>query len=143
MGSDRDRLDSSRPNDQQRREKAGVAAPTVTGFELLGADPKMSTLQKLTRAPEAAGAQFIDEYEHGGPGVRLRNRRSACTKSFLPSTVAARSMGRGLVIERCTGTRSGRRRGRKLKPSERWLALLNGYLDNAIAEVGYEEFSDA
>jgi hypothetical protein len=31
-----------------------------------------STLQKLTRALEAAGAQFIDEDEDGGPGVRFR-----------------------------------------------------------------------
>jgi transcriptional regulator with XRE-family HTH domain len=53
-------------------KKAGVAAPTVTGFELLGADSKMSTLQKLTRALEAAGVQFLDEDEYGGAGVRFR-----------------------------------------------------------------------
>jgi hypothetical protein len=33
---------------------------------------KGSTLQKLTRALEAAGIQFIDEDEYGGSGVQFR-----------------------------------------------------------------------
>ena len=58
-------------------KKAGVASVTVKGFEYLGADSKISTLQKMRRALEAAGVQFIDdEGEAGGPGVRLRPVRS-------------------------------------------------------------------
>jgi transcriptional regulator with XRE-family HTH domain len=56
--------------------KAGVSAGTVTGFELLGADSKISTLQKLRRALEAAGIEFIEDgavSPDGGPGLRLRS----------------------------------------------------------------------
>lgn len=59
--------------------KSGVAAVTVKGFELLGADSKISTLNKMRRALEAAGVEFIDEgarSDDGGPGVRLRGRDS-------------------------------------------------------------------
>src|SRR5438552_2403956 len=57
-------------------KKAGVASVTVKGFEYLGADSKISTLQKMRRALETAGVQFIeDEGEAGGPGVRLRPTR--------------------------------------------------------------------
>jgi hypothetical protein len=52
-----------------------VSAGTVTGFELLGADSKISTLHKLRRALEAAGIEFIDDgaaSPSGGPGLRLR-----------------------------------------------------------------------
>jgi len=52
--------------------ESGVAAVTVKGFEYLGADSKMSTVQKMQRALEAAGIQFIDEDATGGVGVRLR-----------------------------------------------------------------------
>jgi len=55
--------------------KAGVSAGTVTGFELLGADSKISTLHKLRHALEAAGIEFIDDgaaSPSGGPGLRLR-----------------------------------------------------------------------
>ena len=56
-------------------EQSGVAAVTIKGFELLGADSKISTLNKLRRALEAAGVEFIDDqaksYE-GGPGVRFK-----------------------------------------------------------------------
>ena len=52
--------------------KSGVAAVTVKGFEYLGADSKISTLQKMRRALETAGIQFIDEDAYGGPGVRFR-----------------------------------------------------------------------
>jgi transcriptional regulator with XRE-family HTH domain len=59
-------------------DKSGVAAVTIKGFELLGADSKISTLNKLRRALELAGVEFIDDqaksYE-GGPGVRLRGER--------------------------------------------------------------------
>jgi hypothetical protein len=49
-----------------------VSAQTVTGFELLGADSKISTLNKIRRALETAGVRFIDEDEQDGPGVRLQ-----------------------------------------------------------------------
>lgn len=60
-------------------DKAGVAAVTIKGFELLGADSKISTLNKLRRALEAAGVEFIDDGAHsfeGGPGVRLRGSKA-------------------------------------------------------------------
>ena len=53
-------------------KKSGVAAVTIKGFELLGADSKFSTLNKLQRALEAAGVEFIDEghkSDDGGPGA--------------------------------------------------------------------------
>jgi ribosome-binding protein aMBF1 (putative translation factor) len=59
-------------------KKSSVAAVTIKGFELLGADSKFSTLNKLQRALEAAGVEFIDEghkSDDGGPGVRLRKGR--------------------------------------------------------------------
>lgn len=59
--------------------KSGVAAVTVKGFELLGADSKISTLNKMRRALEAAGIEFIDEggrSDDGGPGVRFRSREN-------------------------------------------------------------------
>ena len=49
--------------------KAGVTANTVTRIEN-GADAKQSTMDKLQRALEAAGVEFIDE-NGGGAGVRL------------------------------------------------------------------------
>jgi transcriptional regulator with XRE-family HTH domain len=59
-------------------DKSGVAAVTIKGFELLGADSKISTLNKLRRALEVAGVEFIDDgarsYE-GGPGVCLRDTK--------------------------------------------------------------------
>ena len=51
-------------------KKAGVTANTVTRIEN-GADAKQSTVEKLQRALEAAGVQFIEE-NGGGPGVRLK-----------------------------------------------------------------------
>jgi transcriptional regulator with XRE-family HTH domain len=55
-------------------DNSGVAAVTIKGFELLGADSKISTLNKLRRALEVAGVEFIDDghkSDEGGPGVRL------------------------------------------------------------------------
>ena len=64
-------------------ERSGVAVPTITGFEIQGADSKISTLHKLRRALEAAGVEFIDDGDAsqpgGGPGVRLRGAREAVT----------------------------------------------------------------
>jgi len=53
--------------------KAGVTANTVTRIEN-GADAMQSTIDRLKRALEAAGVEFIDE-NGGGPGVRLRKRQ--------------------------------------------------------------------
>jgi transcriptional regulator with XRE-family HTH domain len=53
-------------------KKAGVTANTVTRIEN-GADAKQSTMDRLQRALEAAGIEFIQE-NGGGPGVRLRKR---------------------------------------------------------------------
>jgi transcriptional regulator with XRE-family HTH domain len=58
-------------------EKSGVSLPTIKRLELgsgqLGA--RLDTLQKLQRALEAAGVEFIAE-NGGGAGVRLKNRRA-------------------------------------------------------------------
>jgi transcriptional regulator with XRE-family HTH domain len=54
-------------------EKAGVTANTVTRIEN-GSDARLSTVDRLRQALEAAGVVFIDE-NGGGPGVRLRNRQ--------------------------------------------------------------------
>jgi len=62
---------------EELADKAGVSAGTVVGFELLGADSKVSTVHKLTRAFEAAGIEFIEDGVaslNGGPGLRLRKR---------------------------------------------------------------------
>ncbi len=50
--------------------KSGVTANTVTRIEN-GADFKQSTIDKLRRALEEAGVEFIDA-NGSGPGVRLR-----------------------------------------------------------------------
>jgi transcriptional regulator with XRE-family HTH domain len=52
--------------------KSGTGAETVKNFEFRGSDPKLGTVQKWRRALEAAGVQFIDADETGGPGLRLR-----------------------------------------------------------------------
>jgi transcriptional regulator with XRE-family HTH domain len=63
---------------EELAEKAGLSAGTVTGFELLGADSKISTLHKMRRALEAAGLEFIEQGQaslDGGSGVRWRKGR--------------------------------------------------------------------
>jgi transcriptional regulator with XRE-family HTH domain len=55
-------------------EKSGIGAGTVKDFERNGTDPKMGTVQKLIRALELAGVEFLHETESSGPGVRLRKR---------------------------------------------------------------------
>lgn len=40
-------------------KKSGVSAVTIKGFELLGADSKISTLNKLKRALEAAASSLL------------------------------------------------------------------------------------
>jgi transcriptional regulator with XRE-family HTH domain len=53
-------------------KKADVTANTVTRIEN-GADAKQSTIDKLRRALEEAGIEFLEE-NGGGAGVRLRKR---------------------------------------------------------------------
>jgi transcriptional regulator with XRE-family HTH domain len=63
---------------EELAEKAGVSAGTVTGFELLGADSKVSTLHKLRRAFVAGGIELIEDGASsldGGPGLRLRAKK--------------------------------------------------------------------
>jgi transcriptional regulator with XRE-family HTH domain len=60
-------------------EKADVSAETIKRFEFRGSDPKLSTLNKVRRALEAAGVEFIDDgakSDEGGPGVRLRGAKA-------------------------------------------------------------------
>jgi transcriptional regulator with XRE-family HTH domain len=55
-------------------ERSGVSPNTVKGFERLGSDPRLSTLNKWRQALEAAGVEFIDasaKSDPSGPGVRL------------------------------------------------------------------------
>jgi transcriptional regulator with XRE-family HTH domain len=54
-------------------EKAGVTANTVTRIEN-GADAKQSTMDRLQRALEAAGVEFINSDQ---PGVRLTKAAAA------------------------------------------------------------------
>jgi hypothetical protein len=61
-------------------DKSGVAAVTTKGFELLGADSKISTLNKWRRALESAGVDFIDDgakSDEGGPSVRLTSAKES------------------------------------------------------------------
>jgi len=55
-------------------QQAGVGINTVTRFER-GEDVRVSTIQKIQTALEAAGAIFLDETNTEGPGVRLRKLR--------------------------------------------------------------------
>ena len=54
--------------------KAGVSPTTVTRFEN-GADARVDTLSQMQDVLERAGIIFVPADEHGGPGVRLRERR--------------------------------------------------------------------
>jgi hypothetical protein len=71
------------PDHNTRRDladKSGVAAVTIKGFELLGADSKISTLNKWRRALESAGVEFIDDgakSDEGGPSVRLTSAKGS------------------------------------------------------------------
>jgi hypothetical protein len=58
-------------------ESSGVSAPALRDFEKAkgGSDPRQGTVHKWQRALEAAGVQFIDADETGGPGARLRGTK--------------------------------------------------------------------
>jgi predicted transcriptional regulator len=56
--------------------RAGLSLPTVKRVEVdLGPRVSDEARNKLRRALESAGVEFIDE-NGGGPGVRLAKRRS-------------------------------------------------------------------
>lgn len=55
-------------------EKASVSKKTVEQFELVNSDPYKGTLEKIRKALEKAGVQFIEE-NGGGAGVRTRKRK--------------------------------------------------------------------
>jgi hypothetical protein len=50
-----------------------VSARHRYGFELFGADSKISTLNKIRRALEGAGIEFIDDDVDRGPGEKPRH----------------------------------------------------------------------
>ena len=55
-------------------ERAGLSFPTIKRVEIdLGLRVSEEARNKLRRALESAGVEFIDE-NGGGPGVRLRKR---------------------------------------------------------------------
>ena len=53
-------------------EESGSKAPTIVDFELKGSDAKQGTVQKWTRALEAAGVEFTPESDVAGAGVRFK-----------------------------------------------------------------------
>lgn len=57
-------------NTQELAAKAGVGLNTVNRFEA-GQDARVSSVEKMRRALEAAGVIFVPENGEG-PGVRLR-----------------------------------------------------------------------
>lgn len=57
--------------DLAREAKVGVN--TVNRFEV-GQDARVSSVEKMKRALEAAGVEFIAE-NGGGPGVRMRKEK--------------------------------------------------------------------
>lgn len=57
---------------QELAAKAGVGVNTVNRFEA-GQDARMSSVEKIRAALEAAGVSFIAE-NGGGAGVRLRKQ---------------------------------------------------------------------
>ena len=55
----------------QLAELSNVGARTLVDFEREARQPYDRTLNDIQKALESAGIIFIDEDEHGGPGVRL------------------------------------------------------------------------
>jgi transcriptional regulator with XRE-family HTH domain len=57
--------------------KSGISEPTIARLESVEGDlgGRQGTAEKIRKALEGAGVEFIDE-NGGGPGVRLRKRQS-------------------------------------------------------------------
>jgi transcriptional regulator with XRE-family HTH domain len=53
-------------------KKSGVAAPTITDFELKGADARQGTVQKWVIAFAKEGVEFTFEADDVGAGVRWK-----------------------------------------------------------------------
>jgi transcriptional regulator with XRE-family HTH domain len=60
---------------------AGVGLSTVVDFEKSRRAVALESVQRMYKALERAGVEFIAE-NGGGPGVRIRNRRAK--KNFSP-----------------------------------------------------------
>ena len=52
--------------------RAGVAIMSMSDFESSKTRPYQQTLESIQAALEAAGVEFLDADNGGGPGVRLR-----------------------------------------------------------------------
>ena len=52
--------------------RAGVAIMSMSDFESGKTRPYQQTLESIQAALEAAGVEFLDPDNNGGPGVRLR-----------------------------------------------------------------------
>jgi transcriptional regulator with XRE-family HTH domain len=57
--------------------KSGISEPTIARLESVEGNlgGRQGTAEKIRKALEGAGVEFIDE-NGGGPGVRLRKRQS-------------------------------------------------------------------
>jgi transcriptional regulator with XRE-family HTH domain len=53
-------------------KRSGVGAPTITDFELKGADARQGTVQKWVTALAKEGVEFTSETDEAGCGVRFR-----------------------------------------------------------------------
>ena len=53
-------------------KRSGVGAPTITDFELKGADTWQGTMQKWVAALGKEGVEFRPETEDSGCGVRFK-----------------------------------------------------------------------
>ena len=51
---------------------ASIAAPTITDFELKGADARQGTVQKWEAALAKDGVEFTPETDDAGAGVRWK-----------------------------------------------------------------------
>ena len=69
---------------------AGISKTGLTNIESGASDPKASTLDKIHRALEAAGVEFIAE-NGGGPGVRLSRRKERRSPPSSAAPVRIRS----------------------------------------------------
>lgn len=62
---------------QELAEAAGLSLAVVNNVERAVTDPRRSTLQKIQRALEDGGVEFIAERQNspdGGEGIRMRRR---------------------------------------------------------------------
>ena len=65
---------------QDLAEKSGKPFETIRSFESRGETFKPETIAPWRETLEAAGIEFIEPDEKGGPGVRLKNAKPAKSK---------------------------------------------------------------